>query len=254
MLIYFLCLVPPKGIINNGNTCYLSCSLQLIFRLLPSSKIIDGKYKQDPFASNLISVFQNMYSNPTQKIFQLKEFYQNFFFKKFNQFQFGIQQDCHETLVALIEHLSNFIDLNLCFNQQKHIVCKSSRKSSSKNDPLCGIILPLEKYKEFHLDDLMNDYLKEEQIKDYKCESKDCQQNYLKIVFSNLPEFLLITVARFNHQIVMGESVSSKVNFPVVFPLKNWDLDVGQEISCYDLSAFICHQGISQECGIILLN
>jgi ubiquitin carboxyl-terminal hydrolase 36/42 len=101
-------IIPPKGMNNMGNTCFLNSTLQCLIHTIPLrnyllSKIHSAKCKVNgvcPFCS--LENFMVEYEHSNKKQVTPKNVVNNLK-KSWKQYRFGRQEDAHEFLVMFLQ-------------------------------------------------------------------------------------------------------------------------------------------------------
>lgn len=179
-------------IVNLSNTCYISCSLQLLLRYRPFTDFISFSQKK-------------YYDIP---IFQILENYTRIFLDKneplnpkelvdYMKIDCFKQQDIVEFLTQLISEISEKLDENDLKEFQSMIMCTMVTDDNKNRDQFFFFTLPVEEDKD--ISEILMDNIESN-----------------KQIFSSYPKMLMIQLQRMSYDKELGRPI--KNNKPVLFP------------------------------------
>ena len=262
------------GFFNQGATCYLNSSLQVLYNTPLFKKLIYDL----PLCLNDLSEINNDFIKMgnkylilinIQKLFIKLNFYnvKSLYTKEltdsfnWNENEGRDQQDSQEFFRLLLFDILDRILKNTQFNETienmykidfySFMQCMSCDNLNKKMES--DYVLPIQVIGFKNLtDSLFNNFGRKEKISDYFCENckqKVQLQKYQKIL--KLPEYLIFGLNRFSFDYNTFEriKVNSKFDFPLEINMKNYCIDENEEEDKknenydYELYAIIIHSG-----------
>ena len=232
------------GLINNGNTCYLNSSLQLLTSIQKLYNVISGinldnskNLDDQPVLAFILKQFTlAKWQNPNKLVIANPIKFHKVLSIKTNMFNILRQQeDAHETLVMILHNLEEEMkDVKKIFDYKikNSLVCKKCNYTSETETVENMVILHKA---ENIIDSIINVY-KAEKV-EYcceKCKHKECSK---RGIISTLPKCFIFCINRFNKN---GIKKDFEFDF---FPI----LVINKQI--YKLRGFICHTGKMQKSG-----
>jgi len=266
-----------KGIVNDGNTCYMNSVFQCLFT---NSVLLQSLLKthRRSLTEELLNKANEYHSNKSEpiNIRHLKMIID----KKTSTFQGNDQQDSLEFVEWILDAIHNEIktkiNVTLTHNPpktfgekkiyhshlswkkeyskghssivdifhgqyQNRISCMSCGSESYKFEPFVTLHLPLiESDNSVNIVTCIEEHLNKEYLFGIKC--KKCQINtkhQKQLSILRFPKFLIVSFKRY--------STTNKINTSVILPLK---IELGEKIShSYKLHSFINHHGNNQYSG-----
>jgi len=258
------------GFTNSDNTCYINCVLQMLLSIKPLRKSLSDN--SDDLILNELTKIIKFYDKNTDihhsvypKSF-LNSIFSTFYFSK------GRQEDAHEFLLCLLDHIhekkkypvlvelrksitqnkntiscknewekfcgNNYSIITKLFYGQikKNVICNCGKNSISR-EPFCGLTISSD-FK--NIEDGINDYIQNDVV-ETKCEkcneqSFKCINKYLEIV----PEYLIVQISRFNNNMTKN---LNKINYLKDINLSGLiDTDINKNTQ-YTLKSCIYHAG-----------
>jgi ubiquitin C-terminal hydrolase len=231
-----------NGISNLGNTCYMNAALQCLRYTIPLSYFLI--IKQINTNNQLLLEYQKLIKNSwnnNNNIIIPRQF-KNILDKTTHYFKGFRQHDSQEFLSYLINQIHDTLKLNnnksiiseLFFGSfEQSVICPNCNNISITYQPFIDLQIPI--YQNQSLDFCIKQFINDEKLDNmnmYKCEK--CHQSVnatKKIKLHKLPDYLIITLKRFNKL--------KKLSFNITFPTNNFIINN----KSYNLYATINHYG-----------
>ena len=211
----------PRGIVNLGNTCYVSASIQSIFSvhccLHPAESVLFTILKRtlcDLSSSTKTALYPIALISEVRKM--SRAFSQNSF------------QDAHEFLISI---LSNSQSRTFSLTVIANITCSNCSFSTQKDEQLFGLQLVVER----NLSASLASYFQDTDVL-WNCsecsQSTTCKKSFAVI---ELPNVLLLQLKRFRSTGNRVDKITSRFEFPLTNLVFQGQL--------YNLAAVIYHHG-----------
>lgn len=234
--------IPLVGLINDNSLCYLNSLLQCLFSCEKFNNfVLTTKFDEhniNSYKSLLSGIIKHFQA--TNKIFKVNPvgFKSSFF--NHNKMIRGMQQDADESLVYFLDNITdknNYFFKNILRTYTK---CDSCGEIATKDDEVYQIYL---NPTNLSLYDCINNYIKPEELSDYKCEKCEIvgktKKAILPIKFGKYVTFVLKQysntykklIMELDEEINLGNYLFTKDNVPNKCTIK------------YKLKGIILHYG-----------
>jgi ubiquitin carboxyl-terminal hydrolase 12/46 len=259
-------LLPPNehltGMVNFGNTCYSNSVLQALYYCRPfREKVLEyratGRRTKETLLTCLADLFHTVVTQkrkvgsiaPKKFITRLR--------KEKVEFDNGMQQDAHEFLIFLINHINdilaaeqagptwiNDIFQGVLTSETKCINCETV---TSKDEEFCDLSIDVDQNTSITAC-LRNFSLTETLGSDNKFKCNTCssyQEAHRRMRVKKLPKVLALHLKRFKFEEEFNRhiKVSHRVVFPLELRLFNTSDDAVNPDRMYDLVAVVVHCG-----------
>lgn len=231
------------GLLNNGNTCYLNSSLQLLTQAGSYCHKMLRDYKDSKFKKfndlekhivmlmkNKWTINENIYFNPryTQKVIAK----QNSLFDP----RAGRQNDAHEALIyiiGLLDHESKLVFKSILTS---NVNCKVCNNNSTIDEEFDILSLPITKTVSKSLMSLFETEETDETVFCKICDKRTkCDKKYsIKMLGDNL----IIHIKRFQTEVVKGKFRKKKINDRITI-----EDEIHINDLTYELRGIILHNG-----------
>ena len=253
------------GLANLGSTCYLNSFLQQLF-MIPQfrNQIIGLNYNDKNPDSNALIQLQQVFASLDDKEFSS---YEPKGFCASMGVVFGQQQDVNDFMTILFERLQeemkntrlkNLIKEFFEFKTVTEITCTKCNKKKYKPEP--SIILALDVKEKKNIIESLKSFTNQETLQgDNAYECSYCREKVIAIkkdILSRLPNYLIISLKRFEKMYSADGFACQKVNsfceFPMELNLREFTVTDGsigklpETFFKYTLRGIIVHNGILQ--------
>lgn len=219
------------GLVNNGNTCYLNSTLQLLSHI---SELVTIFLKNNDSYNEIEKYLHELIINKWKtdnKLYNPLDIYK-YILKSHNNIKYGSQEDSREVLTYILTDINEKFNKLINNNFDSCIECIECNNISITNDNIPIIPLSIQD----NINNSLEFFFKEEKLEDLvhcnKCNKKQNVKKKYKI--NNLSNNLIINLKRFENRNNNYIKNKKKISFDNILKIEN---------NKYELRGFIVHEG-----------